>query len=116
MDSYFARISPIRAWRDLRLFLSHRQPYHWKIMALSAAIVFALFVGFVHDSKFEKEYKPDIIYVQQWRADRSEQEILAQQKIDQAEKEKRMAADAAQRKKVQDQFKKIDDRLKAWGI
>lgn len=114
--SYFARFSPTRAFRDLRLFLSNLPPYHWKVMALSAAIVFALFIGFVHDSRWEHEYKPDIIYVEQWPASRSEAEILTQQKIDGAAKTKRLAEEEAERKERQAQFKKVDDKLRAWGF
>ena len=114
--SYLARFSPTRAYRDLRLFLSNLPPYHWKIMALSAAIVFALFVGFVHDSRYEIPYKPNIIYVEQWPASRTEAEIVAQQKIDGAAKTKRLAEEEAEQKKTQAQFKKVDDKLKAWGF
>lgn len=114
--SYFARLSPLRAYRDLRLFLAGFQSYHYKFMALSAAIVFALYVGFVHDSKYRNEYHPNIIYVQQWRADRTEAEIVAQQKIDKVGQDKRIAEQAAREKKLQEQFKKVDDKLKAWGF
>jgi len=111
-----ANLSPLRAWRDLRRYLANRQPYHWKIMVLCAAIVFALFATFIHDSKIEKDYKSDIIYVQQWPLDRTEAQIVAQQKVDQAARKKRLAAEDAERKKIQAQFKRVDDKLKAWGL
>lgn len=85
-------------------------------MALCAAIVFALFAGFIHDSHFQKEYHPDIVYVEQWPASRTEAEILASNKANQIEKDKRQAAEDAARKKNQAAYKRLDDKLKALGI
>ena len=75
-------------------------------------VVFAI----AKDSYFEKEYKREIIYVQNWRADRTLNEIIAQQKIDEA---KRVKIQAEYKKKAderQRQWKKIDDGLKEWGF
>lgn len=113
---YFARFSPFRAVRDLRQFLAARQPYELYFMMASLAITGIILVMFIHDSSFEREYKPDIVYVQQWRLDRTDAEIRAQQKIDQA---KRDVEDAEQRKreeKLRGQFKKMDDQLTRMGL
>ncbi|MBY0583714.1 MAG: hypothetical protein K2P68_12460 [Sphingomonas sp.] len=113
---FLARFSPFRAYRDLRQFFATRQSYHYRFMALSAAIVVALFFGFVHDSKEKREYKRNIIYVEQWPLSRTDAEIKAQQAIDQVAKEKRLAEEDRLRKERQAQFKKVDDQLKALGI
>ncbi|OYY90384.1 MAG: hypothetical protein B7Y45_07085 [Sphingomonas sp. 28-66-16] len=114
--SFLARISPIRAIADLRFFLSQRRPYELGFLALSIVVTTLLFAGFVHDSKVEKPYKRNIIYVEQWPASRTDAEIRAQQKIDSAAKAVADAELEKRQKKRQAEFKKIDDQLKALGI
>lgn len=114
--SFFTRFSPVRAIVDLRFFLSQRQPYELGFLALSIFIVGLLIAGFVHDSHEERPYKREIVYVQQWPLSRTDAEILAQQKID-GVKEARLRAEEEKRQKaIQAEFKKLDDRLKAYGI
>ena len=114
--SFFARLSPLRAYRDLRFFLASREPYELGFFAVAVAITSFVMFAFFKDSHVEKEYRPNIIYVQQWRADRSVAEIVAQQKIDQAAKEKADAEVARERAKTQAEFRRLDDRLKKLGI
>nr|WP_286207769.1 hypothetical protein [Hephaestia sp. MAHUQ-44] len=109
-------MSPLRAYRDLRLFLGQRHP-HQVLFGLLAIVVTGLILGgFYHDSHFEKPYKRNIIYVEQWRADRSDAEILAQQKIDMKIKAKQIAEFEAAREKRRAQFERIDNQLTAWGF
>src|SRR3546814_15945553 len=56
------------------------------------------------------------LYGEQWRADRSEAEILAQQTIDMKIKAKRMAEIEAAQKKRQAEFQRLDNQLDAWGL
>lgn len=116
MLGYFARFSPLRAVRDLRHFFATRESYHWRMMALSAAIVFAIFVGFIHDSRWERPYKPNIIYVEQWPASRSDAEIQAQLAIDKVAKTKRLAEEKRLQDEQQAAYKRLDNKLKAWGL
>ena len=113
---FFTRMSPTRAVRDLRAFLALRKPHELYFLVAAMAITLFLVWAIAHDSAYRGVYKPNIIYVQQWRLDRTEGEILAQQKVDQAAREKREAevkkANDAQRAG----FKKMDDGLKAWGL
>lgn len=113
---YFARLSPFAAIRDLRLFLSARQPYELWFGILSILITGLILIGFVKDSRVARPYKPNIIYVQQWRADRTDAQITAQQKIDQVAIDKRKAEIDRRRKEIQAQFKRIDDRLTEYGL
>ena len=113
---FFARMSPLRALRDLRLFLHQRQPHELLFLVLALLITGFFIFAFIKDSHVEKVYKPDIIYVQQWRLDRTEAEIRAQQKIDQAQKEKDEAAQEKEQAKTRAEFKRLDDKLKRWGI
>lgn len=114
--SYLARFSPFRAYRDLRFFLATRQRYELGFLALSLIITAALIAGFVHDSHVERPYKRNIVYVEQWPADRTDAEIAAQQKIDQVAAHKRKAEIEAEQKRTQAEFKRLDDRLKAMGL
>lgn len=113
---YLARFSPFAAIRDLRMFLSHRQPHELWFGMLAITVTGVLLIAFIKDSRIPRTYKPNIIYVQQWRTDRSDSEITAQQKIDQVEIDRRKAELEGKRKKRQAEFQRLDDRLKAMGL
>ncbi len=114
--SFFARLSPVRAIRDLRLFLSYRQPYELGFLALALLVTTIVVAGFVHDSHIETPYKRTIIYVEQWPVTRTNAEIVAQQKVDQVVRDKEKAELERQRKDLQAQYKRLDDKLKAVGL
>lgn len=109
-------LSPLRAVRDLRTFLKLRHRYELLFMLAAFFVTMLVVAAVFKDSYFERVYKRDIIYVQNWRADRTLEEIIAQQKIDQAKREKLEAAAKAKADQRQREWKKIDDRLKEWGI
>jgi hypothetical protein len=114
--SYFARFSPIRAYRDLRLFLSYRSAHElW--FAIAAIVVTGVIIsGFVVDSRMPAPYKREIVYFENWRADRTDAEIIALQKIDQAAREKRKAENDKILAERRAQFKRVDDKLESWGL
>lgn len=112
----FSRLNPVRAVRDLRLFLSQRQPYELWFLVLSVVLTMLVLAGFMHDSWSPKEYKRDIIYVEQWRSDRTDAEIRAQQAIDAPIKAKRIAEQKRREEKLRAGFKQVDDKLNSWGI
>lgn len=114
--TFFQKISPTRAARDLRDFLSNRKPYEMWFLLLALAITVGIWWMFVQDSQFERPYKPNIIYVENWPLSRTDREIIDQQKIDLAKKRAREAELAKKRKARQEEYKKIDDSLKRWGI
>ena len=113
---FFSRMSPLRAFRDLRFFLNQRQPYELWFLVLAVTITSVLIWAFAHDSYFEKEYKPNIIYVEQWPADRTDVQIRAQQKIDYVKKKERLAEEKAAQDQRRAEFKKVDDALTKWGF
>jgi len=114
--AFFTRFSPFRAIRDLRFFLAQRRPYELGFLALAIVVTGLLLVGFMTDSRVEKVYKPDIVYVQQWRLDRTDAQIRAQQKIDQPIKDKAIAEQKRREAETQAEFKRLDDKLEAWGL
>lgn len=115
--SFLERFSPLRAWRDLRLFLSYRQPYELGFLALAVGVTGIVIAGFYVDSKIEKPYKrPEITYFESWPATRTDEQIKTQQVIDQAKKDKLMAELKARQEARKAEFKRLNDKLERWGL
>lgn len=105
----FPRPSTPRAfWSDLRAFLGVRGRHQVLIAIVSVLIPVAIVAGFYVDSRIE-EPPLGVIYVESWPADRTDAEIVAQQKIDQA---KRNAAAEAKRQ----EFQRADEALERIGL
>ncbi len=113
---FFSRFSPVRAIRDLRLFLSQRKPYELGFLALSIAVTTFLIYAFARDSYAEKVYRPNIIYVEQWRADRTDAEIIAQQKIDEPIRQRALAEQRRADEERRQSFERLDKKLESWGF
>lgn len=63
-----------------------------------------ILTGFYFDSKSQLKRGEEIIYVKNWPATRTDEEIVAQQKVDQERKEKALA-------ERQRQYKELARRL-----
>jgi hypothetical protein len=113
---FFARMSPTRAVRDLRLFLATRQPHEVWFLVAALAVTGFLIYAFAKDSYVEKEYRPKIVYVQQWTLDRTDAQIVAQQKIDQVKKDSETAKLKAEQEKTRAEFRRLDEKLTRMGI
>ena len=116
VKAYFARFAPLRAINDLRHFMALQKPAHVVFLILSIVITTLVIVAFRIDSHFEREYKQDIIYVKNWRADRSEAEIRAGQLRDMALKARTDAIRDKAQADRQAGFQRLDDKLEKWGI
>jgi hypothetical protein len=114
---FLNRINPFRAVMDLRRFLATRGK-HELIFLFAAFVICTLIVsGFVIGSHVPKPYKPpEIIYVQSWRADRTDAEIIAQQKIDLEKKKIQDAKEAKFEAEKRASFKRLSDQMKKFGI
>lgn len=111
------RIQPGGAWGDIRYFFGKlREPHQLLFLLLSVVITGLTLWGVYVESYKEQEYRREIIYVQQWRLDRTDAEIIAQQKIDGIEQTRRIAEQQRLEEEHRQKFKKIDDKLKGWGI
>ena len=113
---FFSRFSPTGAYKDLRLFFENRGPIELAFLGVALAITLTLIWAFAHDSRAEVVYRPDIIYVEQYGLNRTDAEIVAQQKIEQAERDKLAAARAKRDAERQASFKRLDDKLKRYGL
>lgn len=116
MRKALQRFQPAGAWADLRYFLKHRQPHQIVFFTLAVALTVLALLAFVHDSHFVPEYHRDIVYVKQWRLDRTNAEIIAQQKIDGIEQTRRVGEEKRRQEANHQALKKIDDGLRRWGI
>lgn len=79
--------SPRRAFGDLAAFFRNRSRHQLIAGALAIALPAIILLGFIKDSNVNTMPGRQIIYAESWPADRSDAEIVAQQKIDQKRKE-----------------------------
>jgi hypothetical protein len=103
-----------RAYRDFRRFLQSRRPHEIWFLVAAMVVTLLILVGFQIDSTIKPTYHPNIIYVESWPLDRSEAEILAQQKLDMAKKAKEDARLEKARKERQEQFQRLNNEIGAW--
>jgi hypothetical protein len=96
--------SPKAAFEDLRNFVRHRSKDQWVGLVAAIAVTVAIIVIFILDSDINTTPGPQVIYVESYSANRSDAEIVADQKKDQA------AREAAAREK-QRQFQKLEKQL-----
>ena len=104
MSWFPSPVSPRAAIADFRAFLRHREREHWIGAALAVLVTIIIIIEFLVDSKINTAPPPRVVYVEQWKADRTDAEIIADQKKDQAAKE-------AARKERQRQFQKLEKQL-----
>ncbi|MBW4331970.1 hypothetical protein KY084_13945 [Stakelama sp. CBK3Z-3] len=116
MFSFLKFLSPVRAYRDLRRFLAQRRPHELVFMMAALFLTVLVIAGFVHDSRVEVPYKKSIIYVESWPLNRSEAEILAQQKIDVQKKREQQAELEKKQAERRAEFQRLDNQLDSWGL
>ena len=97
-------VGPRAALADFRAFLRHREREHWIGAALAVLVTMIIIIEFLVDSKINTAPPKSIIYAEQWRADRTDAEIIADQKTHQAERERL-------RKEKQRKFQKLEKQL-----
>ena len=94
---------PRAFWRDLQAFLNEKHRYRFIGIALAVVMPSLMLAGFYVDSKRDPP-KPQMIYVHNWPADRSDAEIIKQNLADQ----KKLDAYRAERRR---QFGKLANDL-----
>lgn len=96
--------SPKAVLADLRAFFAERSQYRLVSAALAVMLPIIIIIGFVIDGNTNIAPGEQLIYVESWSADRSDEEILAAQKERQAERE----AIQAERQR---QFQELEKRF-----
>ena len=104
MSWFPSPVSPRAAFADFRDFVRHREREHWIGAALAVLVTIIIIIEFLVDSKINTAPPPRIVYVEQWKAGRTDAEIIADQKKRQAEKE-------AAAKERQRQFQRLEKQL-----
>jgi hypothetical protein len=103
--SWFPRpVGPRAAFRDLAAFMRQRSREKVIGAALALLVTLIIVIEFLVDSQMGTAPPPQIVYAQSWSANRTDAEIIADQKKDQAERR------AAQAEK-QRQFQKLENQL-----
>ena len=97
-------VSPRAAFADFRAFLRHREREHWIGAALAVLVTIIIIIEFLVDSKINTAPPPRVVTVELWSSNRTDAEIIAEQKKDQAEKE-------AAAKERQRQFQELEKQL-----
>jgi hypothetical protein len=96
--------SPRAALADLRTYWSHRNRDHMIGATLAVLVTIIILILFFVDSQINTAPRRTVQYVDSWPVDRTDAEIVAQQKKDQAEAEARAKA-------RQEDFKKLEKTL-----
>ncbi|MCW3846859.1 hypothetical protein OF829_06375 [Sphingomonas sp. LB-2] len=113
---FFKRLAPGPALSDLRSFLRTRKRHQILMLLPALLAVLAIIYGFVKDSRFFPEYKPNITYFQSWPLNRSDEEIAKDREIDKVKRAKARAELEKKQKARQAEFQELDNTLKGWGL
>lgn len=101
--------SPRALWKDLRAFVADRSRHQLVAAVMALLMPATIVVIFYLDGQRNIMPGPQVIYVESWSAERTDEEIVGKQKVDQERLEKWRA-------ERREQFKKIDDSLERLGI
>jgi len=105
MFSWFPKpVGPRAALADLLAFMRQRSREQVIAAMLAVLVTLIIVIEFVVDSKINTAPPPQVVYAQSWSADRTDAQIVADQKKDQAKR------DAAAKEK-QRQFQKLEKQL-----
>jgi hypothetical protein len=103
--SFFPRpSSPRAALSDLVSFLRHREREHVIGAALAILVTIIIVIEFVVDSKVNTAPPPEVVEVQLYPANRTDADIIRDQKKDMAEREAAKKADQEQYKQLAKQL------------
>jgi hypothetical protein len=90
--------------RDLKAFMRHRSREHVLGAIMAVLVTIIIVILFLVDPQINTAPPPQVIYVESYPANRTDEQIKADQKKDQAEKE-------AALKERQRQFQKLENQL-----
>lgn len=99
-------VGPRAAFADLRAFIRHRSREHWIGASLAVLTTIIIVIIFFVDSQVNTAPPARIIYVEQWSESRTDEEIIRQQRIDQAKKDE---AERQHRERLQRLDRKLDE-------
>jgi hypothetical protein len=109
-------VSPFRAIRDLRSYLAQRQRHEVIFAFLSVALTALGIAGLYVDSQFERPWKRNIQYFENWPANRSDEEIRARLAADLIKDKQRKAEFEKARQERMKSFQRLDKKLDDLGF
>ncbi len=77
MKQFLRHISPRRAMIDLLQVLGAPSEFRWPALGLALLVTGGIFWTMAHQGGRALPHPPTIVYFESWRADRTEQEIIA---------------------------------------
>jgi hypothetical protein len=101
--------SPRVLWNDIRALIAEKGSHRLLAAVVAVLMPLSIIVIFYYDGQTNVLPGPQLIYAESWPADRSDEEIIAKQKVDQAELEE-------WRENRRQQFERIDKALERLGI
>ena len=96
--------APSTLLTDIRALFSLKSPHQWLALSLALLIPAFFIAAFAHETLKAGKPPEQLIYAKGWKADRTDEEIRADQQKAQAEKD-------ALAKERQRQFQKLADTL-----
>ena len=109
-------VRPSAAIADLVAFFKTRRKHQWAFAAASLFIPLYFVTLFILEAE-PKQYKnPDIVFVQNYKADRTDAEIKAQQAIDSRKAKEEAAALKKAEEERRKPFVELDKKLDSWGL
>ena len=110
--SFFRSISPRAAWADLVEIWRGEQRYKLHFLGLAFITTMIIVAGFLSESDFKIEPKPNkIIYVENWPANRSDAEIIAERTALMKEINARKAARAKREQETRDSYRRLGEQF-----
>ncbi len=110
--SFFRAVNPKAAWADIVEIWRGEQRYKIHFLLLAFFTTALIFVTFLFESGFEKEPKPlKLIYINSWSADRTDEEIMAENIEVQKETDRRNALIEQRKQEEQDSYRRLGERF-----
>jgi hypothetical protein len=100
-------LNPLTALRDLREQLAQPRPHRWPLMGVAAAATIAVFSVMFHEGVQGLPRPPEVTYIQSWRGDRSDAEIIAGNIAATKEARAREAEEAASAERIRQMYKAL---------
>ncbi|WNO53768.1 hypothetical protein [Stakelama saccharophila] len=109
--------SPLHAYRDLRRYLLTRKRHELWFMLASLVVTMTVVTVFLIDAPPPAPPPaPEIIYVESWPLNRTDEQIAAAAKVAKAKRAAREAELARLRAARREQFREVDNSLDSWGL
>lgn len=106
-SGYWADVRPTGMIADFVTVWREAGRNRWRIAFVSAACTFAVFAMMWQQEGSAPQQPPDVTYITSWRADRTDEEILASNIANQKVKERLEAEQAQRDEQVRDVYKTL---------